>query len=320
MSDQLLSAGAVSIATHPRYEGANIRTWIGFKHFMYLVEEAVLEYFRQQGHGVQGMFRDHGLGLEIVDCSAQLPHALEIDDDVLVTVRPSPRQRDGRGAAFTAEITTGPDDREVTALRAKLRVALVREADGPADGSSRELPEALLPYVTDTLEGVTDERDPVALRPGQSVEDALAPAGSGAFLWSWRAPYYYCHFSDRVQHSAYVRTLETVVDNFLHDRGLAIGALLRDRAWIPVVSRARVRLHAAAHMEEMVHTVFRVDDILLDTTYTATMECWVRREDELVLVASGTIMHGYAVSRGEHAGTVARLDEDTQAALLGVRS
>ncbi len=317
MSDQLLSAGAVSIATHPRYEGANIRTWIGFKHFMYLVEEAVLEYFREQGHGVQGLFRDHGIGLEIVDCSAQLPHALEIDDHVLVTVSPAPRQREGRGAAFVAEITTGPDDAEVTALKAKLRVVLVREADGPAAGAM-PVPEALLPYVVDALEDVTDGREPIGIRPDQSPAEVLAPEGSGAYLWSWRAPYYYCHFSDRVQHSAFVRTLESVVDNFLHDRGLPIGGLLRDRAWIPVVSRARVRLHAAAHMEETVHTVFRVDDILLDTTYTATMECWVRRDGQLVLVASGTIMHGYAVSRGEAAGTVARLDPATQAALLGV--
>lgn len=319
MSDQLLSGGTVSITTHPRYEGANIRTWIGFKHFMYLVEESVLEYFREQGHGVQAMFRDHGLGLEVVECSAQLPHALEIDDTVLVTVTPAARQRDGRGAAFVAEITTGPDDAEVTALKAKVRVALVREADGPS-GERAEPPAALRPYVTDALEHVTDARDPVGIRPGQTPAEVLTPAGSGAFLWSWRAPYYYCHFSDRVQHSAFVRTLESVVDNFLHDRGLPIGGLLRDRAWIPVVSRARVRLHAAAHMEETIHTVFRVDDILLDTTYTATMECWVQRGDELVLVASGTIMHGYAISRGEHAGTVARLDEATQAALLGARS
>ena len=33
----------------PRYEGSNICTWIGFKHVNYLVEEAVLEHFRQLG-------------------------------------------------------------------------------------------------------------------------------------------------------------------------------------------------------------------------------------------------------------------------------
>lgn len=315
MSEHLLSGSAVSIATHPRYEGANIRTWIGFKHFMYLVEEAVLEYFREQGHGVQAMFRDYGLGLEILDCSAQLPHALEVDDDVTVRVAPAPRQRDGRGAAFLAEIITHPLGAPVTALKAKVRVALVREADSSARTA---VPEILRPYVADTLEAVTDPHDSLEIHPDQSPADVLTPAGSGAFLWSWRAPYYYCHFSDRVQHSAFIRTLESVVDRFLHERDLSIGDLMRERAWIPVVSRARVRLHAPAHMEETIHTVFQVEDILLDTTYTAVMQCWVQRGDQLVLVASGTIMHGYAISRGEHAGTVARLDEATQAALLGV--
>lgn len=315
MSEQLLNGAPVNIVTHPRYEGANIRTWIGFKHFMYLVEEAILEYFRERGHGVQSMFHEHGLGLEILDCSAQLPRALEIDDDVTVRVTSAPRQRDGRGAAFVAEITTSPEGKPVTALRAKIRVALIREDDVPAECA---VPEILRSYVADSLDEVTDPHDSLPIRPDQSPADVLTPTGSGAYLWSWRAPYYYCHFSDRVQHSAFVRTLESVVDRFLHDRDLSIGHLMRDRAWIPVVSRARVRLHAPAHMEETIHTVFRVDDILLNTTYTATMECWVQRADHLVLVASGTIMHGYAISRGEHAGTVARLDEATQSALLGV--
>ena len=37
-----ISSGATVVHAYPAYEGANIRTWIGFKHFMYLVEQAVL--------------------------------------------------------------------------------------------------------------------------------------------------------------------------------------------------------------------------------------------------------------------------------------
>jgi acyl-CoA thioesterase FadM len=111
--------------------------------------------------------------------------------------------------------------------------------------------------------------------------------------------------------------MEEVVDRFLHDRGLAIGQLLEERGWIPVVSRARVQMLSDVFMEETVHTVFRVDEILRDTMYTARMDCYVRRGDRLERAATATIMHGYAISRGEQAGSVAVLDDKTQATLLG---
>ena len=61
-----------ALTCRPRYEGANIRTWIGFKHFMYLVEEAVLHWFRERGLGPQRLYHEYGLGLEIVrPCSTQ---------------------------------------------------------------------------------------------------------------------------------------------------------------------------------------------------------------------------------------------------------
>jgi len=37
------------VFSRPRFEGSNICTWIGFKHVMYLIEEAVLEYMRRNG-------------------------------------------------------------------------------------------------------------------------------------------------------------------------------------------------------------------------------------------------------------------------------
>lgn len=314
MSQEFLAGDPASITTHPRYEGANIRTWVGFKHFMFLVEEAVLQYFRDRGCGAQSLYHEYGLGLAIIDSSVQLPHALEIDDLVVCSVQAAPRQRGGPGAQLVAEIVLRQGTDETPALRGKVTVALVREQGRPA----KPAPERLLPFVVDTVGEVGGESRSLALSEGQDVADVLLGQHEGGYVWSWRAPYYYCHFSDRLQHSAFTRALESVVDNFLHDRGLGIGRLLRERSWIPVVSRARVRLHASAHMEEVIHTVFRVNDILMNTTFTATMECWVRRGDELILVASGTIMHGYVVSRGENAGDVAVLDPTTQAGLLGV--
>ena len=46
---QVPDSPIVRSVLRPRYEGANIRTWIGFKHLMYLAEEAVLEWLRIRG-------------------------------------------------------------------------------------------------------------------------------------------------------------------------------------------------------------------------------------------------------------------------------
>ena len=124
---------------------------------------------------------------------------------------------------------------------------------------------------------------------------ARLPA-DGAFVHRWRAPYFYCHFSDRVQHSGFVRCLEEVVDRFLADRGISVGRMLRERSWIPVVSRARVRLLTPAHMEETVHTVFTVTDVLRGTMFDGRMDCFVERNGAFWPVATATILHGYAIA------------------------
>lgn len=295
----------------PRYEGANIRTWIGFKHFYYLLEEAVLEWFRDRGSGARALFHEHGLGVEIVDCSMQLPNLLEVDDEVRAEVS------QGGNGRLSVRMTVRRDDREVVVLRARVAVALVRERDATVH---RPAPAALRGLEVGDLAdaGTVDTPDHRWVPAGRSVEDVLAPERSAAFLWSWRAPYFYCHFSDRVQHSGYVRALEEVVDRFLADRGLAVGRMLAERQWIPVVSRSRVRLVAAAHMEETVHTVLTVSDVLRRSMYEARVDCYVRRDDRLVHTATASILHGYAVSRGPRAGSLVELDDEVIATLTGV--
>ncbi|MBL6279793.1 thioesterase family protein [Micromonospora fiedleri] len=292
----------------PRYEGANIRTWIGFKHFMYLVEEAVLQWLRDQGCGARELFHQYGLGTEIVDCSVQLPAVLEVDDEVRAEVVA------GTGNRLRVQMSVHRDGQDVVVLRGHVTVALIPETDAP---THRPAPDTLAAWEAAELGAATGLRSERALPAGADLASTLAPAGSGAFLWSWRAPYFYCHFSDRVQHSGYVRALEEVVDRFLADRGISVGRMLRERAWIPVVSRARVRLAEPAHMEETVHTVFHVDDVLREMMFSGRMDCWVQRDDRLILVASATILHGYAISRGPDAGQLARLDPEVCAILTG---
>ncbi|MEV7085127.1 thioesterase family protein [Streptomyces sp. NPDC093085] len=317
---ELLDGSLTTPVGSPRYEGANIRTWIGFKHFMYLTEEAILEYFRERGAGAERLYHTYGLGLEIVDHSVSLPATLGVDDKVTATVEPG-TPKPGHGAPFKVRLTVERDGATVTVLTGKVRVALVVLKDAPGD--VRPVPAFLEPYTVPEVAALADAAGADADGPAGAevaageVPGLLAPAGSNAFLWSWRIPYFYCHFSDRLQHSGYVRAMEEVVDRFLADRGISIRTMLVERGWIPVVSRARVRLLADAFMEETLHTVFTVQEIVKDVMYTATFDTYVHRDGRLVHTATGTIMHGYAVSRGENAGSLAEFDATTRAALLG---
>ena len=287
-------AETTALTARPGFEGANIRTWVGFKHFMYLAEAAVLEWFRERDLGPQRLYRDFGLTFEIVDSAVQLPAVVEVDD--VVTVTASHRAR----GAFDVRMING--DGRLT-LRGKVQVRLVPDAEATAGVS--ELPPAAL-----------DEFVGPVSAPG---EHATVTIPAAAFTWSWRARYFHCHFSDRVQHSAYVRALEEVVDRYLEDRGISVPSLLHGRGWIPVVSRARVTLIAPAHMDETIHTTFEVDDVIRGTAYDGQMICAVRREEGTVPVASGRILHGYAVTRGPATGSLASFDEEVTAALLGTR-
>ncbi|MER5541060.1 serine aminopeptidase domain-containing protein [Streptomyces sp. NPDC002586] len=314
---ELLDGAPTSYVGSPRYEGVNIRTWVGFKHFMYLVEEAVLAYFRERGLGARSIYHRYGLGLEIIDSSVQLPATLEAEDQVYATVV-SATPKPGKGAPFTVTLNVERDGQPVTVLKGKVRVALVAVKDG---SGTEPVPPVLEPYVVPEVAALENpESASLSIEEGQDVADVLVPEGSGALLWSWRAPYTHCHFSDRLQHSAYIRAVEEVVDRFLHDRGIAIGRLLEERAWIPVVSRARVQMLSDVFMEETVHTVYQIQDVIKDTVYTARMDCYVRRGNRLERTATATIMHGYAISRGEKAGTVALFDDEVRAVLLGGRA
>lgn len=312
---ELLDGTLTTPVGRPRYEGANIRTWIGFKHFMYLTEEAVLQYFRERGVGAETLYHTYGLGLEIVDHSVSLPATLGIDDEVTAVVEPG-KPKPGHGAPFKLRLTVERDGETVTVLTGKIRVALVTLKDAPA--GIQPVPAHLEPYTVPAVAALADAADHEPRTVADSELSAvLTPAGSNAFLWSWRIPYFYCHFSDRLQHSGYVRAMEEVVDRFLEDRGISIRTMLVERGWIPVVSRARVHMLADALMEETLHTVFTVQEILKDVMYTATFDTYVHRDGRLVHTATGSIMHGYAVSRGELAGSLAEFDDTTRAALLG---
>jgi len=301
-SDQVMTVCSL----RPRFQGANIRTWIGFKQLLYLVEEAVLQWFRERQMGPQRLFHDYGVELEIIDSSALLITLMEADD--IVTAEAELYQ----GNQLSVRLLVRRGECDVVSVKAKVIVAL---RPAKAGANARLYPRDVASWVARSAT-CNNEGDVLHLTPGQSVESLLAPSGSRNFLWTWQARYFDCHYSHHVQHSTYVRVLEEVVDRFLGDRGISITRMLREYKWIPVVSRVRVTMLAEAYMDEKVCTTFVVQDVMKGFTYDGRMDCYARRGNTLVHTATARILHGYAISEGERAGQLTELDQATIDALM----
>lgn len=313
------------IEARPRFEGSNICTWIGFKHVMYLVEEAVLDYLRRSGLVPRWLYEEQGLAVEIVDSDVRILHALHMDDVVRTQVVRQPTGPDGELVFRTTSHVVGAE--AVKTVTATVRV-LFRSTPG-----SGTVPAGIVAHTVDRIDrangadrpvpAAANERGPVAPTTGDAVRllngrGSVDPVTDGnAIVWRWRIPYFYCHFSQRLQHSGYLRIMEEVVDLFLAERGISIRTMLDGRRWIPVVPRARLTILREAHLEEQIHTVFTVTDIFKSLTYTARMDCFVRRGADLVRTATGEITHGYAVVLDRRDWRLVPFDERTLAALRG---
>src|SRR5437773_9918850 len=73
---------------YPPFEGSNIGVWLGFKHFMYLMEEAAIQHVRERWLGPRALWEQHGVGVEIVDSSIRILTALHLDQLTRAEVRP----------------------------------------------------------------------------------------------------------------------------------------------------------------------------------------------------------------------------------------
>ena len=225
---------------------------------------------------------------------------------------------------FGVEILITRDGAERKAASGQVKVVFRRapsDVDAPVAG-----PEAVAAFVTPEIRRspsgkaarpeFTFERG--AADPTEEAIRRIIPREPHSFVWKWHVPYFYCHFTERLQHSGYVRLMEEVVDLFLRDRGISIGGMLQTRGWIPVVSNARLEVLREALMEDAIYTVFTVEDIVKGLSYTARMECYVPRDGRLIHTAAGRITHAYLhiEDRGT-AGALAPFDGAVMAALSG---
>jgi acyl-CoA thioesterase FadM len=278
------TAASTTVEIRPRYEGSNICTWIGFKHVNYVVEEAVLDHLRQRGFPAGMLYETHGLCVDLTDLNTKIATAYHIDDIAVATVRQVPGE--GPEMRLVVDLTVERDGKQVKAASAKVGVSFRFD---PRGGEAEPAPAELVPYVVDRL-GTAVE--PVELT-GEPLDQLVGSAN--AFAWAWRIPYFYCHFTERVQMSGYLRQMEEVLDLFLEDRGVSIKRLLDEQDWIPVVPHSQITLLDEAKMEEELYTVFTVERVFKRFTFTARMDCYVQREGRLVQTATGRITHGWAV-------------------------
>ena len=309
----------------PRFEGSNICTWIGFKHVMYCIEEAVLEHYRYHGMAPRRLYEENGLCLEIVGSDVRILHALHMDDQVRVIVRPVPGLHD-HALRVAAEIRVERDGREIRAVTARVDV-LFRMDDSmiTAMAPSPTPVEALKACTVNRIRrgkqksvpvmNISTAREPSC--PDTNAMEILRAQNGNAFVWKWHVPYFYCHFNDRMQHSGYLRLMEEVLDLFVAERGISIRTLLENKRWIPVVPHARLEILDEAMMEETIYTVFTVEEIFKETTYRSRMDCYVTRHGSLVHTATGSITHGYAVIENRRDWALVRFDEEVMRALQG---
>lgn len=312
-----------SVELRPAYEGCNISTSLGFKQINYLVEAAVLEHFRAAGLPAGWLYDQFGLGLDVVDIATRLPAHLHIDDVPTLTVRPANEHRDGR-LKLRVRAEVDRDGSRVTTSTSTVEVVLRRDANTKA-----AVPDGLHSFVVDRignaeprpLEASPREYGDLSLGRGETQDPVLAEltAGRNAFGWKWRIPYFYCHFSERMQLSGFLRQMEEVVDLFLADRGLDIKPVLDERGWIPVVTKSDLRLLDEVIMEEELYTIYTVEDVFKGLLYSSRMDCYVVRDGALIPVASGHITHGYMTKTPEDVWEMVTFDESTVRAFEGVR-
>ncbi|MEK8171056.1 hypothetical protein NKH77_20470 [Streptomyces sp. M19] len=251
----------------PRYEGSNICSWIGFKHVNYLVEEAVLVRFAEAGLSARRLYETYGLGLDLVGLDTRVLHALHLDDVAEAEVRPEAPDDSGAGAlSFRVTLRVDRGGSPLKAVSARVR-AVLRADTSLAEPA--EVPEELARLAVPRLSARRGRRGPGGGAGGEGgaagadtdrVTAALTE-GRNAYAWKWNVRYPYCHFSERLQMSGYLRLMEEAKDRFVDDRGISIRTLLEERSWIPVVPRSSVRILGEALMEEDLYTVYTVEEV-----------------------------------------------------------
>ncbi|MFF0149232.1 acyl-CoA thioesterase FadM [Amycolatopsis sulphurea] len=317
-----------TVTLTPGYEGANIGTYIGFKHVNYLVEKAVLAHFRRAGLPAGALYEQYGLGFDVVDLEARLRGGLFVDDEAVLEVKPVTTDED-RAFRFEVTITVDRESRPKKIVTASVTAVLRRDEDDRRLPARAPAPAVLDRFTVPTIgdpapgEAVPAGTGPALVSGGTTDDDPVLTqllAGRNGYGWKFRIPYPYVHFYNRLHMSSYLRQMEEAKHRFVADRDISIAAQLAERNWIPVVTHSRIEILGEALLEEDLYTVYTVESIFKNLLYTARMECHVVRAGRLVQVATGAITHGYGVVENGNQARVVTWDDRIDRALRGTGS
>jgi acyl-CoA thioesterase FadM len=322
MSDTFVEPELTTFEQRPRFEGNNIMTWIGFKHVMYMAEEAVLEHFRRIGFVPRTLFEEYGLLVELVGSNARILHAFHIDDIVQSEVLPQTKPGDTE-LSYKVQLFVDRDGKKIKAYLGNVGVILRRDDTLGFSPCEKRHPQ-LGPFVTDRIaRHLKAHHAPINAETsaldhnGVRVPPGLLGSNKPIIL-KVRIPYPYCHGNQRLRMSGYLRYMEAAEDHLLMDRGISIRHMLEAKCWIPVVPTVKMQIYSEAYMEETLYIVYALDEFVKDITYTCSMNCYAQRNDRLVHTAAGMIVHGYARIENRRHWTLVNLDEETMAALKGI--
>ncbi len=308
---------------YPRIEGNNICTWIGFKHVMYIVEEAVVDHLRQNNFKLRDLYEKNGLCFEIVDSDARILHALHIDDKVNAEVSADEeKETSEKEFHLLVNLYVERNGESVKAVVCRVSIQFKLD-DSPVTEETKPLiVEELSPWIVEKISRQTKVGRNAALSPllenrgeinaNDNITDLLRKGNPAALIWKWRIPYFYCHYNERMKHSGYLRLLEEVEDLFLADNSISIRKMLHEKKWIPVVPSAQAEILEEAYMEETLYTVYSLIETYRDFTYTHRMDCYVVRDGEFLKTATGKITHGYARINDRSDWSLVAFDDDTK--------
>jgi acyl-CoA thioesterase FadM len=306
------------VRLRPRFEGCNVGTWIGFKHILYLGEEAVVAYMRAHGLGSSRLLADCGLSLEVVDMKLRLKSGIRVDDEIEATLVRVDGPADGPLSFKLQMVHDSAAGGKVVVASGTVAAVLCKLHND--FGQPVTIPAIAAPLVRPQIDAALGSAlAPIMIPAGchdADVGKLLQRSDRSSYVWQRSIPYFYCHDSYRLQYSGFVRIMEEVVERFLAHKGISIRTMLDSRQWIPVVTDARIRLLTDAKLEETLYTLYEVEDVIKDMIYSAAMRCYVRRGHQLVPVAEGRISHAYVHITEREVGTqIASFDAAVRQAL-----
>jgi len=295
----------INIKQRPRFEGCNIETWLGFKHLMYLSEEALLEFFRIHKISQRDLYLKYDVNLEIRFSKIDIIKAVNTDDELDTVVYLDPKSS---FPLFIIKSYVG----DTLYFKSKIQV-LFNVAGNINEIKDINLKQLITKGVESNSRIQVDKE--IKLRKEEPLEVLKEYFSSDAFVYKKRIPYYYCHYNNYVLHSGYVRFIEEAVDLFLESRGLSIKRMLQEKKYIPFVSNTNINIIDHAEMEEDIYIVFKVNDVYKDAVYLSNIYFYVKRNEKLQLMAFADITHGYSVIHDKANWNMVTLDQSIVSAL-----